>query len=276
LMDASRPSSLSAPSKVWVAASPTSAATLPADDDVKIYPGFDEHAHRLLVVYGTSFAPLAPVLQVVLPSGVVENEKALTPKEGAALIAYPYPQSIADAAVARKFLDSPFVHERTDGSFAVMQVWPVVFNDKFQAEFQSSTTNPDTDRYSEKAVADLRRACEGLFGAAGAELPVHFCHRAARNDRRVFVGTRTALLRYLRAHSEVVAELNIASLRENGFVAKTVDGRGESGTKDFTMADNGVLYALYTKLGWHTMACVTPLDQFERDRELLPPACGGA
>merc|ERR1711967_81621 len=81
--------------------------TLPADDDVKTYPGFDEHAHRLLVVYGTSFAPLAPVLQVVLPSGVVENEKALTPKEGAALIAYPYPQSIADAAVARKFLDTP-------------------------------------------------------------------------------------------------------------------------------------------------------------------------
>ena len=49
----------------------------------------------------------------------------------------------------------------------------------------------------------------------------------------------------------------------------TVDGKGNKSTKDFAMAE-GEEYALYTKLGWQTMACVTPIHQFMPDRELLP------
>ena len=35
-------------------------------------------------------------------------------------------------------------------------------------------------------------------------------------------------------------------------------------------------YALYVKRGWETMACVTPMEQFLRDRELLHEVEPGA
>ena len=83
---------------------------------------------------------------------------------------------------------------------------------------------------------------------------VLYCHRAANNDKPVYVGTAPALLKFLRASPDIVKSLNIVSLTDDGFVTGTVDGKGNTGTKDFSMAPE-VEYALYTKLGWHTMAC---------------------
>ena len=184
------------------------------------------------------------------------------------------PGSLCCAQAAH--LGTPFVWQRDDGSLGVMQTWPTNFNAKFKGEFEIAEVNPDPKIYSEEAAAEFGQCCAALFGApatpgvdseSAPPVPVLYCHRASKNDKPVYVGTCASLLAFLRGQPQVVHALNVISLTDDGFVAGTVDGKGNTGTKDFSMAPE-VEYALYTKLGWHTMACVTPLEQFEKDRDL--------
>ena len=232
-----------------------------------IYEGFLEHAYRLVFPFEDKFPACKPKLQVVLPSGVIENERVLEPVAGKGIIAYAYPQSMA-ADKAQAFIDTPFVWERADGTFALIQTWTTTFNDKFKSEFQIATANPDVTKFSEQAVEEFKSVCVSLFGEDARD--VLYCHRESHNDRKVYVGDRATLLAFLRAEPQVVAELDIKSLTDDGFVAGTTDGKGETGTKPFAMAPEGE-YALYTKIGWHTMACVTPMEQFVDGRDLIGP-----
>ena len=237
----------------------------------KIYGGFVEHAYRLVFPFEQHFAQ-SPQLLTILPSGVVENRKVLEPKAEKGLIAYTYPQTIASEVATAEFLETPFVWKRDDGSLALMQTWPTSYNAKFKADFEITTSNPDPQKYIPQAVEEFGKVCTELFGAPAAEPPqILYCHRAAANDLPVYVGTRATLIGFLRRNPSAVEQLNLAEVTDDGFVTNVVDGKGNKSTKDFAMAE-GEEYALYTKLGWQTMACVTPIHQFMPDRELLPKA----
>jgi len=117
----------------------------PTGEEVCIYPGFTEHAYRLVFPFEDHFAPDAPQLLTVTPSGVVETKKMLKPKKGAGLIAYTYPQSISDelaeAPVTHQvdgssmngsgcaLRDTAFVWRRKDGTNALIQTCPTALND---------------------------------------------------------------------------------------------------------------------------------------------------
>jgi len=233
-----------------------------------VYDGFVEHAYRLVFPYEEHFAPHEPHLFTLLPSGVVENEKDLSPKAEKGLIAYPYPQTIESEKVPEQVRGTPFVWERADGTLGLMQTWPTSYNAKFKSDFEIATSNPDPSKFDERGAADFKQTCSALFGERATErTPILYCHRASSNGRRVYVGDAATLLHYLRVRPEVAKELSIESLTSDGFVANVVDGKGKTSTKAFTMAAEGE-YCLYTKLGWETMACVTPLEQFVRDRDL--------
>ena len=86
---------------------------------------------------------------------------------------------------------------------------------------------------------------------------------------KVYIGTPAELLELLRTSPTVVSDMNIKELTETGFIAGTIDGKGETDFKAFTMPTEAVNYALYIKEGWDVMACVTPLDQFLKDRTFI-------
>lgn len=251
-------------------------------ESLETYTGFTEHAFRMVFEYGDKF-PMTPTprLNTILPSGVVENNKELEPKAEKGLMAYGFHQAIApDEAKELPPSSAPFIWERTDprypdsvGTLALVQTWSTSVNDKFKAEFETSTTNPDTSIFSPQAVDEFKETLTRLFGeAALKQESVMFCHRASTNTLPVFVGPRKLLLDHLRANPEIQTRFNILKLLEEtkdtkpGFVSGTVDGQGVTGEKEFHM-ESGV-YALYIKKGWHTMACTTPIDQFMDGREL--------
>jgi hypothetical protein len=237
-----------------------------------IYAGFIEHSRRLLFPYEDHF-PSTPQLRTLLPSGIIENSKRLEPKKGKAIICYAVPQSMSEKQARTVLVDdngeSPFVWQRSDGSFALVQSWSSDYNAKFQKEFEISETNPDEGKFSSQAAQEFRYTVEHLFGPdAAAQKPILYCHRSSRNEKKVYVGTSEVLFAFIRANPHVQKEMSILAIFKAGIVVGLVDGKGQVGLKDFGMAVD-VSYALYTKLGWTTMACLTPLDQFMRERELL-------
>lgn len=233
------------------------------------YTGFTEHAFRLVFDYGEKFpqTPL-PVLNTILPSGVVENTKELEPKAEKGLMCYGYPQTIPpEKAKELPETKAPFVWERADGSLALVQTWSTSVNDKFKEQFETSLTNPDTSIFSPQAVDEFKETLKRLFGeGALKQESVMFCHRASTNTEPVFVGQRDTLLNHLRANPEVQKHFNIIDVLDDGFVSGTIDGKGVTGQKEFHMDPSE--YAVYIKAGWHTMACATPIDQFLDGREL--------
>jgi hypothetical protein len=161
------------------------------------------------------------------------------------------------------------VWERDNGTYACVQTWTTNYNSSFKSEYTIRETNPDTALYVPQAVDEFQRACLELFGGTPDECPVLFCHREARNEHRAYVGTSATLLGFLIRQPHVMAEMEIAEITTDGFVASTVDKNGNRGSKPFHMAAE-IEYVLYKKVGWHSMACVTPLEQFVTDREFLP------
>ena len=243
---------------------------------VLIRRGFVEYARRLLFPY-ENHCTNSPHLQTILPTGIVENEKDLMPGDEKALIAYPYPQSISEENAIKFILIStseycPCMWQRDDGSVALVQTWSTKFNPKFKKEFTITSTNPDPNVFSEQAVAEFSQACKSLFEINIMDplpTPILYCLRATTNNNKVYVGTPAELLELLRTNPIVVSEMNIKELTETGFIAGTIDGKGKTDIKAFTMPTEEVNYALYTKEGWDVMACVTPLDQFLKDRTFL-------
>lgn len=241
----------------------------------KVYGGYIEHAYRLLFPYEKHFESVKPHLVTLLPSGVIQNEKDLTPKPEKSLTAYPYLQTVSAEKAESFFAEHgeklrPFLRPRPDGTFAVVQTWPFDYNHKFTADFVYSETNPDVKIFSEEAADIFRQTMVDLFGDIDTASPkILYCHRASRNESPVYVAPRDELLAFLQANPTIKDELVIKELRPDGFLCETTDGKGVKGEKDFTMAPEDE-YALYMKKGWMEMACVTPMEQFTRDRELLP------
>merc|ERR1712194_218862 len=206
-------------------------------------------------------------LLTILPSGVIENDKELIPAKEGALIAYPYPQDIPEAK-AQQHLNTPFVWKRTDGTHAVVQTWPVKYNEKFHEGFGVVFENPDVNKFKPKAVSEFKEVMIKLFGATAQNQAVIYAHKETKNELPVYIGSSKKLADLLSASEQLRKELNIAKLLDDGFVSNWVDGKQKTGEKEFHWPKEEVDYALYTKQGWETMACITPLEQFKRDRDL--------
>lgn len=244
-------------------------APLAPTDGLKIYAGgFEEHAYRMLFEFSELFPDVtpAPTLVCILPSGIIENTKELKPAPDKGFLAYGFAQSMAEEKLAGVGGVSPFIWQRDDGTYALVQAWATNYNDKFRSSFEVTEKNPDETKFAPQAVAEFEQACVNLFGEA-ARGRTKFCHRGSSNDMPVYVGTRAQILAFLHANPNEVEAMNITSIFEEGFVAGTVDGKGNTGEKSFTMAAEGD-YALYVKKGWDTLASTAPLWQFMDNRVL--------
>lgn len=238
-----------------------------------VYRGFVEHAYRLMFPYEDHYHHKAPQLYTILPSGVVENSKRLDPKKEKGIICYALSQSMPETNAQmllheQEEVAAPFVWKRDDDTFALVQTWSSDYNAQFLREFRVSETNPDEAKFSTLAAQEFQHTVQHLFGEETAQPRILYCHRQSTNDKKVYVGTSKVLFAFLHANPAVVKEMSILAIFKAGIVVGTVDGRGRHGLKDFGMATDEK-YALYTKLGWVTMACLTPLSQFMRERELL-------
>jgi len=230
---------------------------------VSIHAGFTEHAYRLVFDFEDRYGPAH--LTTLLPCGTVENEKDLKAEKGKGLIAYAFPQTMT-AEVAQKHKGLPFVWKRTDGSFAVVQTWPTNYNEKFIADFNPTTTNPDPVKFKPQAVDEFKQATVNLFGHEATRHEILYCHKVTENTKPVYFGTSELLLKLLHEEADIRKSLDITEMTsDGGFVARSVDGKGKEGSKSFKFSP-GKQYALYTKQGWETMACITPLDQFNDGR----------
>jgi len=235
---------------------------------VKLFPGFTEHTYRMVFRYEETFAPKAPTLQTILPSGIVENSKVLEPKAQKGLAAFAYPQSM-DVETARRFCETPFVWQREDGTYCLIQTWPITINDKFKGDFEMSAgTNPDPAKFHPQAAADFKESMSKLFGEAVNGDQIIFCHKRTVSKSPVLVGKSEDLMRGLREHPQLMHDLAIARVETDlCFVAAGTTGNGESFEKEFHLAP-GVETVVYRKSGWETMGCSKPYEQFEREAEV--------
>jgi len=236
--------------------------------EVSSYQGFTEDAYRLVFDFQDKYKT-APRLLTILPDGTIENEKDLNPIKEKGLIAYAYPQTTTEV-VARKHTKSPFVRERENGSYALVQTWPTNYNDKFRADFSPKTTNPSPSQFIPQAVEEFKETVVQLFGAGAKSHDILYCHKKTINSKLVYIGTVVALRSFLKANPSVVQELDITELTETGFVCQAVNQRNEKRPLKFSFASSDTMCALYTMQGWEVMACITPLDQFVENRQLGP------
>jgi len=243
---------------------------------VRKFAGYTQSAYRLCFNYEDKHGPEVPHLTTILPNGVIETEKDLVPKPEKGLLAYAYTQTMASEEVATQHLASPYVWRREEGeqqgSYALVQTWTTNYNQSFRDSYTITTTNPDSSKYDPVAVNEFHRVCMALFGAAATSQPVLYCHKATHcKNKSVYTGTPQALMTMLRdTRSKVADEMNITQLSANGngFTAKRVDGNGKEGTTEFEFGGADEEYALYTKVGWNTMACIAPVSQFLHGSEL--------
>eukprot|EP00929_Paragymnodinium_shiwhaense_P010037 TRINITY_DN114502_c0_g1_i1.p1 TRINITY_DN114502_c0_g1~~TRINITY_DN114502_c0_g1_i1.p1 ORF type:complete len:338 (-),score=46.65 TRINITY_DN114502_c0_g1_i1:37-1050(-) len=244
---------------------------------VKAYPGFTEHAYRLLFPYEEKYPHLEPHHRTILPTGVIENDKMLKPVPEKGLIAYTYPQTMAPEDFKDEIKDAPVIWAREDKSLAVVQCWPTSYNVEFKKTFEVSEVNPDPKHFSEQAAEELRRVITHYFGEESKAQPILYCHKRTQNDRNTYVASPNNLMKMLAANPDIVRDLMIVKLGTDNetpnpwaFVTKVVDGKGKESMKPFKM-DPSITYVLYVKKGWETMACVKPLDQFNKECDLHDP-----
>jgi hypothetical protein len=238
---------------------------------VAVHAGFYEHIFRLLCPYEDKVTvPVGTVLSTILPSGIVETRKELVAEPTRALFSYQVPQTISkDVVEENNLTDSPYVWQREDGTYGLAWIWAVKYNDQFKKEYETSTTNPTGSPAVQQAMDEFRPACKKVL-KIDDDTPCPeclYCHRKTKNDKPAYVGSTVELLQFLQTNPDIMKAMNILELTENGFIAGVVDGKGKTNTKQFTMPMGEHQYVLYTKLGWSTMACVTPLDQFLDGRE---------
>ncbi len=248
-------------------------------EKVDEYPGFTEHAYRLLFQYGEKYVEEGGPwhLKTILPEGMVENDKSLKPGFEGGLICYAYPQT-AEPDVAQNYLDSNFVWKRDDGTFAIVQTWPTKVNKKFTDDFKINSNNPSPGKFKPKAAEEFEQCMRKVFGdAAVDELGIKYCHKKTENKNKAYKGKSEDIYAMLCKNEKIVKEMDIAEVGgastlpgSLSFVANWVNGKGEKGTKPFTMGSD-TMYVLYIKQGWETMACVKPFDQFEAEADFYRP-----
>lgn len=238
------------------------------------YKGFYEQTYRLVFNFEDYFDDTAPQhLMTVLPHGKIENDKQLKAEKTKGLLCWPFVQSIEEEVLneairTKEFTedmrDCPFIWKRTDGSNVLVQTWTTNFNEQFTKTFQVFKDNPTTTRFIPQAVDEFQASMTKLFGEKArnhGQAKVQYAISGQQNEKSVFFGTGKDLVAFFRASSEVRTELNLASVLDSGFVANLVNGKGETGTKDFKM-DPLKQSAVYTKKGWEVMACSKPTEQF--------------
>lgn len=252
---------------------------------VETYAGFTEHAYRFVFNFEDTFKPNTPALLTILPTGVIENSKVLKPEKEKGLIAYTFPQTINEEEASRvieipdfplngsEYRKTPFVFKRESGKneYALVQTWPTAFNAKFKSDFTIfEGKNPDTSAFDPEAESDFKECMKRLFGDVANEHPIQFCHKQTENHGAVFVGVSEALIKFLKRNPEKMREVAIARIEGLGFVADGKRGKDENDKfeKSFTLQP-GQKYVIYRKVGWETMGCCKPYDQFLRECELI-------
>jgi len=249
--------------------------------DVLRYDGFREHAYRLAFHWGAKFqngqqdGPWR--LKTVLPTGDIENDKDLKPNSEGGLVSFTYHQSI-NAANVGELAQTPFVWQRPDGSYAVVQTWKVSINEEFQKSFTISSENPNEGKFGLQPAEEFKMALAGLFGdVVVKELGIKYCHKVTQNTKPALVGSSEKLMEFIKSNATIRQELDLLEVGKDAnadeplsFVGRGVDGKGKEFSKAFTMSPN-TMYVVYVKQGWETMACVKPLHQFEKECEFTTP-----
>ena len=110
-----------------------------------------------------------------------------------------------------------------------------------------------------------------LFGPLSANEQVLFASRENRNKHITVIGTAEEIVDYLRRHPRVQEAMGILKMYPKGFMACVTNGKGEKSEKKFRMRADGTQQVAYVKAGWETMACVKPLDLFNKDCTLGTP-----
>jgi len=255
-------------------------------DDVLRYDGFNEHAYRFLFHWGAKFQDGQEAgpwrLKTVLPTGDIENDKDLKPSSEGGLICFTHHQSI-DATNVGDLAQTPFVWQRTDDSYAVVQTWKVAINEQFQKTFTITSENPNEGKFGVQAAEEFKMALAGLFGDdIVKELGIKYCHKVTHNDKPALVGSSEKLIEFIKSDATVRQELDLLEVGKDAhgdqplsFVCRGVDGKGNVFPKSFTMSPN-TMYVVYVKQGWETMACAKPLHQFEKECVFATPPkkCG--
>lgn len=140
---------------------------------------------------------------------------------------------------------------------------------------QDPTTELNTKELSEGAKKELSDRAKGVLNQEDPvddnimqefEGKIFAAHKKTENESRTFVGYADALIKLIENKKDTVkTDLKIESTTgKDMFTAKYIDGKGQTGTKNFAM-DPNTLYVLYQKKGWETMACVKPKDQFDNE-----------
>jgi len=252
------------------------------------YKGFKEHAYRLLFPYEDNFPEIdpAPFLLTILPSGVIENSKSLIAEKERALIAYVFSQAITKDVMAGKAVDfaespwhgkayteTPFVKSRAmaGDKHTLVQTWPTKINEKFKKDFKITESNPDMKKFEAAAVNDFKACIQEMFGKdAVKKVSIKFCHKATDNEFPCYLGTTEDLLKYfsLKDNAAAMSAVGIKEMTSNGFLATGEDGKGNKIEKPFKMEPK-IKYVIYKKVGWETMGCCKPKEQFDKECEFL-------
>ena len=107
------------------------------------------------------------------------------------MITYAYPQTMSDPKAEELLADpinEPFIWKRDDGSWALVQTWPINFDDPFRKEFEVAEANPDANLFSDQAVTEFRRTCAAMFGPQAEAVPIFYCKRPGKNEKPVYTG----------------------------------------------------------------------------------------
>jgi hypothetical protein len=172
-----------------------------------------------------------------------------------------------------------FLRELQDGTYSLVQAWPVQYNEEFMKAFKfhaKTESDPDefNDKFDPQAFNEFKTAMLKLFGLDPStkyeDLPLHCVSKESKNDKRLFVGTGRQLMSLLRCAKDIREELDIESLVEpDGFQCRSVDKLENRDVKVFHL-ELTQKYCLYTKCGWETMACVKPKAIFDKECRIHP------
>ena len=189
-----------------------------------------------------------------------------------ALMTFTVPQTMhlsASAAHLKVMPNANFVWPRDDGTIALVQCWPVRYDDRFTAEFECSTENPDRSVFSVHMANEFKRSMRATFGPAAQSVPLVHARKTSRNPSLVLVGNREALIDFIQSREDVMKALGISETFEDGFNVKAKDdGTPNVGTKSVTFPQQGKS-VVYKEDGAAT-ATVKPLSIFNAECRLGP------
>merc|ERR1712204_160858 len=115
-------------------------------------------------------------------------------------------QSI-DATNVGELAQTPFVWQRTDGSYAVVQTWKVAINEQFQKTFTITSENPNEGKFGVQAAEEFKMALAGLFGDdIVKELGIKYCHKVTHNAKPALVGSSEKLIEFIKSWTFLKSE----------------------------------------------------------------------